>query len=88
MNDRSALFAFSGFAHDPQRILAAVYRLARVSVELALNGGLCISPIRVADELLVASFADSEGRNISDPLYDPQLALWHEFSLAHLAGRQ
>jgi hypothetical protein len=68
------LLAFGRFAHDPQSVLAAVQRLALVGVKLDLN-------IRIA-ELSVAPFADAK------PLFhDPQFALCHDRSLAHLGGR-
>jgi hypothetical protein len=57
-----------------------------MGIELALDGGLCISPLRVCAELCVASFADSEDRNVSDSSYDPKIAFWHERSLAHRRG--
>ena len=66
--------------------MTAVNRLALVSVELALDGGLCISPVGVSGELRVTSFADPEGRNVSSSLYDPEIALGHLQSLAHREG--
>jgi hypothetical protein len=53
---------------------------------MVLDRRLCITAIRIADELLVASFADSESRNISDSLYDSKIALGHIRSLAYAAG--
>src|ERR1035437_6671913 len=55
------LLAFRGLAHDPQGVLAAVYRLALVHVEPLLN----ILPGRFdrhqpAGELHVAVFTDAE----------------------------
>ena len=73
----SRLFVFRGLAHDPQRILATVYRLAFVGVELCLK----ISTL----ELSITPFADGEGRR--GWFYDSKFAL-HGFSLAHSAGRQ
>ena len=67
--------------------MAAIHRLALMGVELVLDGRLCISPIRVTDELFVAPFADSERRNVPDSSYDPKIALEHVQSLAHLEGR-
>lgn len=72
------LLAFGGFADDAQGILAAVYRLALVSVKLRLK--------IVTLELGVASFADADGRRVL--FYYPQFALGHIQSLAHLTGRQ
>ena len=70
-----ALLIFGRFAHDPQRILTAVYRLALVGVELGLN--------TLAFELRATSFADAKAL-----FHDPQFSLLHNCSLAHLAGRQ
>ena len=80
------LLAFGRLAHDPQCILTAVHRLALVGIELPLDGRLRISPIRVCAELRIASFADSECRDIPDSLYDPKIAFWHDRSLAHQTG--
>jgi hypothetical protein len=74
----NALFTFRGFAHNPQRILTAVHRLALVSVKLCLNIGIF--------ELGIASLAHADGRR--GLFHDPQFALWHGFSLAHSAGRE
>jgi hypothetical protein len=73
-----SLLAFRGFPHDPQGVLTTVYQLALVGIKLCLNVGIF--------ELSVASFAHPDGgwRGL---LYDPQLALLHDCSLAHLAGR-
>lgn len=69
-----ALLIFSRFAHDPQSILAAVQRLARVFVKSALNGLL-----RFALELRVAAFADPyKGLCSFD---DAELAFRHASSL-------
>ena len=75
---RNRLLVFGRFAHDPEGILAAVYRLAFVGVELCLKVGTL--------KLSVAPFADGDGRR--GWFYDSQFALLHGFSLAHLAGRQ
>ena len=69
------LFVFRGFAHDSQRVLAAIYRLAFVRVELRLH----VRPF----ELSIAPFAYADGWRSS--LHDPQVALCHNPSLAHLA---
>jgi hypothetical protein len=71
------LLAFGGLAHDPQRILTAVQKLAFVGIELCLNIGIL--------ELSIAPFTDADGWRAL--LYDPQLAIMHDYSLAHLAGR-
>ncbi len=80
------LFVFCRLAHDPQSVLAAIHRLALVGIELALNGGLCISPFRVTDELCIAPFADSKRWDVPDSLYDSKIAFSHVQSLAHHAG--
>ena len=71
------LFVLGRFAHDPQSILGAVYRLALVGIELCLK--------IVSLELGIAPFADGESRRAW--FYDSQFAL-HGFSLAHSAGSQ
>ena len=50
------LFAFGSFAHDSQRVLAAVQRLAIVGIELPLNGRLRVPHIGIARELGIAIF--------------------------------
>jgi hypothetical protein len=72
------LLAFRGFLYDPQCVLAAIHRFAFVGIELPLNVRLGISTVRVAD---------SERRNVPDSLYDPKIAVGHNWSLAHLVGR-
>jgi hypothetical protein len=67
------LLAFGGFAHDPQSVLAAVYRLALVGIELRLNVGIL--------ELSIAPFADAKAL-----FHNSQFALRHDFSLAHREG--
>jgi hypothetical protein len=67
------LFVLGRFAHDPQSILAAIYRLALVSVELCLNIGIA--------ELSIAPFADGKTR-----FHKSQFALRHDCSLAHVGG--
>jgi hypothetical protein len=74
------LFLIRGFAHDPQRILAAVDQFALVSVKLLLDGGLGIPHVRVSRELGVTVFADSEHRNVPNSFDDPKIALRHETS--------
>jgi hypothetical protein len=68
------LLAFGRFTHDAQRVLAAVHRLARMSVEI------CLNPIAL--ELGVAPFADAKAL-----FHNPQFALRHDSSLAQTAGR-
>jgi hypothetical protein len=63
--------------------LAGIHRLALVCVKLRLN--ICTWGSMAGLELSVAPLAHSDGRR--GPLYDAQLALLHDCSLAHLAGR-
>ena len=81
------LLVFGHFAHDPQRVLAAVLRRAFMCIELLLNGRLCVAHVGIARELGVATFADSEHWDVPNPFHDPKIPLWHTESLAHLAGR-
>ncbi len=74
---------FGSFSNNPHGVLAAVYRLALVGVELPLYVRLCIPPVWFAGELRVASFADSERWDVPDSLYDPKIAFRHIQSLAH-----
>jgi hypothetical protein len=83
----SRLLIFGSFAHDAQGVLATVYRLAAVCVELLLDGRLRVAHVGVSRELRVAPFADSEHRDVPNPFHDPKIALWHTESLAHSAGR-
>lgn len=74
MNSRGKmLLVFCGFTHDSQSVLAAIYGLALMGVELCLNIGIA--------EFGAATFADPK------PLfYDPQFALRHDCSLAQAEG--
>ena len=78
--DERGSFAFGRFTHDPQRILAAVHRLALVRIELCFH----VSPF----ELRIASHADAQNGFPVFSLYDPELALEHDSSLAHWRGRR
>jgi hypothetical protein len=50
------LLTFRGLAHDPQSVLAAIYRLALVSIELLLN--VEVSVFKAASRKLgIAAFA-------------------------------
>ena len=51
---RNRLLIFGSFAHDSQRVLAAIQRLALVAAKCPLDGLL-----RIALKLRVAAFADS-----------------------------
>jgi hypothetical protein len=85
------LLVFRRFAHDPQGVLAAVYRLACMNVELLLNAtcgfGEVAKSMSVCGELCIASFTDAENWNIFCPLYDSEFAVGHSRSLAHPGGR-
>ncbi len=72
----SRLLVFGSFTHDPQSILATVYGLALVGVELCLKIGSL--------ELSITPFADGNGRR--GWFYDSKFAL-HGFSLAQSARR-
>ena len=80
---RNRLLLFGSFAHDPQRILAAINRLTLVGIELLLDGRLGIPHVGVSRKLGVTAFADSEHRDVPNSLHDPKNALWHAESLAH-----
>lgn len=70
----------SSLSHSLGRGWGGVLLLALVQVELRLDGGLCVPPAWVSRELSSTGFADSEHRHVSDPLYDPKIALRHEAS--------
>jgi hypothetical protein len=76
------LLIVGSFAHDAERILAAVYGLALVGFVLGCNIGQCIMSARL--ELGIATFthSDNRGRGFFD---DPQSPIRHEASLAHPA---
>jgi hypothetical protein len=69
----SRLLIFGSFAYDPQGVLAAVDRLAIVSIECGLNRGIRPAKLRTA------TFTDGKG---GIPFHDSEFALWHEDSLA------
>jgi len=78
------LLTFGGLAHDPQRVLAAVYQFALVGFVLGCNIG---SRIMLAGlELGITAFAHSDNRGWGF-FDDPQSSVCHDQSLAHLAGR-
>jgi hypothetical protein len=77
------LLTFRRFAHDPQRVLAAVHRLALVGFKLGGNIGSRIMLARF--ELSIAAFAHSDNRRRGF-FNDPQTPVRHEASLAHMAG--
>jgi hypothetical protein len=71
------LFVFGGFAHDSQRILAAVRKLTFVHVKLSpyFSNGAC--------ELSIASLADGHHGRVQ--FNETKLAPQHDSSLAQLA---
>lgn len=78
---RNNLLIFGRLAHDPQSVLAAVCQLTLVSIE---RGFYFL--FGLGFELRVAAFANAEQwRGL---FYDPQLALWHDLSLAHGGDRE
>jgi hypothetical protein len=79
---RTRLLIFRSLAHDAEGVLAGIHRLALVRIKLCLNIGTWRRKARL--ELSVAPFAYADGRR--GPLYNAQLALLHDCSLAHLAG--
>jgi hypothetical protein len=80
------LLVFRRFTHDPDGILAAVYRLALVGIERRLDFLLRVTLGCLARlELGIATFAYADGWERR--FYDPQFALLHDCSLTHQAGR-
>jgi len=81
------LLAFRGLAHDAQGILAAVHRLAGVCVELLRNIQLPSWSHSAAGSLegFIAAHTRAQQSTLRVVLNNPQLALRHGFSLAHLA---
>ncbi len=55
------LLAFRRLAHDPQSVLAAVYELALVNIELLLNVEISIFKA-LSRNLDIAAFADAQSR--------------------------
>jgi hypothetical protein len=80
------LLAFRGFTRDSQRVLAAVYELALVGIELRSHFGLRIIFRGLKRlKLKIAMFTDPDGN--WSAFYDAQVALLHDCSLTHLTGR-
>ena len=78
------LLAFRGFPHNSQRVLTAVCQIALVSIELRPNIGAWRG--KAGLELSIAPFTYADGWKWGF-LNDPQFALPHDCSLAHLVGR-
>jgi hypothetical protein len=77
------LLVLGCFAHDSQRILAAVYRLALVGVKLLCD----VDNLRlrtVGFELSITPFTDADGRGWRCP-YHSQVSVRHNRSLTHSA---
>src|SRR6266576_4817941 len=69
---------------DPKGVLTAVERLALVGIKLCGNVSVGIRSARF--ELCVTALTDANDRRWGY-FHDPQFALVHDCSLAHLAGR-
>ncbi len=82
---RNSLLVFRSFAHDSQRVLANIYGLARVSIELLSNHSRCVlyrEFFALGDlELLIAIRANSEMGSRADTLYDTKFSFQHDLSL-------
>jgi hypothetical protein len=76
------LFAFGGFADYPQSILAAVQRLARVGGKLLPDMLLSHHAVFIARHKGLTAMFTYTSHGVAR-FYDPQVALWHEHSLAH-----
>lgn len=84
---RNELLVFGCLAHDPESILAAVYRLAFMAgkgfADLPFRS-VCVPLLGL--KLLIAGFTDANHRG-GGSLYHPEFPLLHDCSLAHLVGR-
>lgn len=72
-------------------VVTGIGRPALVRIELPLDHGLrpslLASRLMPRVELDLARLTDSDDRNILDSLYDPKIALGHEYSLPQFARR-
>jgi hypothetical protein len=83
---RNRLLIFRSFAHNAQRVLTAVERLALVGVERSLEFGLRAIVTRlIGVELQIAALAHS--KSVRWMLHDPQIAFRHNPSLAQCQGK-
>jgi hypothetical protein len=83
---RNRLLVLRCLTHDPQSILTAIYRLALVGIELRSHFGFRIIFRGLTGlKLKIATFTDADGN--WSTFYEPQVALLHNCSLAHLLGR-
>jgi hypothetical protein len=80
------LLAFGRFAHDPQGILAAIYRLALVCIELRLDLLSRVIKILIARQKGLVAVLASACHWVAES-NDAEATLWHGYSLAHLARR-
>ena len=71
------LLAFRRLAHDPQSVLAAVYGLALVSIELLLNVEISIFKA-LPRKLDIAACADAQHRNAFGAFNYSELASGHD----------
>jgi hypothetical protein len=80
----SRSLTFRGLAHDPQRVLATVQRLAFMRVKLGLQaGGRIFEAANVGRfELLTAMGANGNTRRCADVLHDPNSPFRHD-SVSH-----
>src|SRR6267143_1271465 len=77
---RNRLFILGRFPHDPQSILATVYRLAFMGIKRGFNESFGVGLKLQIATLTYASYRRSF-------FHDSQLALRHTPSLAHLTIR-
>jgi hypothetical protein len=76
------LFVLGRFAHDPQSVLTAVYRLANMSIKLRVNSFRRVlygKPFAASNlKLLIAVQAHAQIWRRTDTFYDFKLTFWHE----------
>jgi len=79
---RNSLLVLGRLAHDPQGVLATVYRLAEMSVKLRVDSfrRVLYGKLFAASnlKLLIAIQAHSQVWRRTDTFYDFKLTLWHE----------
>jgi hypothetical protein len=82
---RNRLLIFRGFAHDPQRVLAAVQPLTLVFGKLLpkafLRVGRFLEGVERNLEVGSAASADAEGRCSPEPLDRAEATLFHASSV-------
>jgi hypothetical protein len=85
------LLVFRGLPHDSQSVLATIYQLALVSIKLVTNTCQCriwvSQSLARYGKLSITVFTDTQRWGVSGIFYDPEFALLHDCSLAHLLGR-